>query len=50
VRLQKYVLMEEEFDYEQITKEEIEIKKYILNCQTDDYDLLIQLCDSLATT
>ena len=44
-----YVMMQEEFDYEPITKEEIEIKKYILNCQADDYDLLIQLCDSLAT-
>jgi len=44
-----YVLMQEESDYEPIIKEEIEIKKYILNCQTDHYDLLIQLCDSLAT-
>ncbi|HKL79540.1 MAG TPA: HD domain-containing protein [Mobilitalea sp.] len=44
-----YVLMQEEFNYEPFTKEEIEIKKYILNCQTDHYDLLIQLCDSLAT-
>lgn len=44
-----YVLMQEEFAYEPTTKEELEIKKYIQNCQTDDYDLLIQLCDSLAT-
>lgn len=44
-----YVLMQEEFAYEPTTKEELAIKKYIQNCQTDDYDLLIQLCDSLAT-
>lgn len=44
-----YVLMQEEFAYEPTTKEEIAIKKYIQNCQADDYDLLIQLCDSLAT-
>lgn len=44
-----YVLMREEFDYEPATKEEIEIKQFIMNCRTDDYDLLIQLCDSLAT-
>lgn len=44
-----YVLMQEEFAYEPTTKEELEIKKYIQNCRTDDYDLLIQLCDSLAT-
>lgn len=44
-----YVLMQKEFDYEPTTDEEIEIKKYISNCQADDYDLLIQLCDSVAT-
>lgn len=44
-----YVLMKEEFEYEPSTKEEIEIKKYIMNCNVDDYDRLIQLCDSLAT-
>lgn len=44
-----YVLMREEFDYEPETKEETEIKQFIMNCRTDDYDLLIQLCDSLAT-
>ncbi|RDU21753.1 HD domain-containing protein [Anaerosacchariphilus polymeriproducens] len=43
-----YILMQDEFDYEPIENEEMEIKKYILNCQTDDFDLLIQLCDSLA--
>ena len=26
-----------------------EEKAYILNCQTDDYDRLIQICDALAT-
>lgn len=44
-----YVLMQDEFEYEPSTKEEIEIKKYIMNCNVDDYDRLIQLCDSLAT-
>ena len=44
-----YVLMQDNFNYEPTTKEENEIKKYILNCQPDEYDLLIQLCDSLAT-
>lgn len=44
-----YVLMNDEFEYEPSTKEEIEIKKYIMNCVADDYDRLIQLCDSLAT-
>ena len=43
-----YPLMEKEFAYEPTTIEEQEIKKYILNYQCDDYDLLIQLCDSLA--
>lgn len=44
-----YVLMQEEFDYEPDTKEEIEIKKYISKCKLDDYDRLIQMCDALAT-
>ena len=44
-----YVLMQDEFEYEPSTKDEIEIKKYIMNCNVDDYDRLIQLCDSLAT-
>ena len=43
-----YVLMQEAFDYEPTQKEQIEIKKYIMNCTADDYDRLIQLCDSLA--
>lgn len=44
-----YVRMSDEFDYEPSTKEETEIKKYIMGCKTDDYDRLIQLCDALAT-
>lgn len=44
-----YPLMQEEFDYEPDTEEEQAIKAYILNCQTDDYDRLIQICDALAT-
>lgn len=39
----------EEFNYEPTTEEEKEIKAYILNCQADDYDKLIQICDALAT-
>lgn len=44
-----YPLMKKEFDYEPASAEEKEIKQYILTCKCDDYDLLIQLCDSLAT-
>lgn len=44
-----YVLMKDEFEYEPSTNEEIKIKEYIMNCDADDYDRLIQLCDSLAT-
>ncbi len=44
-----YVLMQDEFQYEPVTEEEISIKEYIMSCQADDYDRLIQLCDSLAT-
>jgi len=44
-----YVMMEEEFDYNPIEHSEIQIKKYIEICKVDDYDLLIQLCDALAT-
>ena len=45
-----YIQMQEEFQYDPTTEEEIEIKKYIMNCgEADDYDKLIQLCDSLAT-
>lgn len=44
-----YPLMKEEFDYEPQTEAEREIKKYIEGCQADEYDMLIQLCDALAT-
>ena len=44
-----YVRMRDEFDFETVTVEEMEIKKYIMNCDADDYDRLIQLCDALAT-
>lgn len=43
-----YPLMAKEFNYEPDSLEEKEIKQYILNCRCDDYDLLIQMCDSLA--
>lgn len=43
-----YLLMQECFDYEPDTEEETAIKEYIMNCEADDYDRLIQLCDSLA--
>ena len=44
-----YPLMKEEFNYEPATEEEIAIKKYLSECETDDYDRLIQICDALAT-
>lgn len=43
-----YLRMKEEFDYEPVTETEKVIKNYIVNCEPDDYDRLIQLCDSLA--
>ena len=43
-----YLLMQDEFNYEPETEHEIAIKDYIMSCQADDYDRLIQLCDSLA--
>ena len=43
-----YELMEDDFNYEPSTEEEITIKEYIKDCEADDYDRLIQLCDSLA--
>ncbi|MDF2535457.1 MAG: metal dependent phosphohydrolase [Bacillales bacterium] len=42
-----YSLKENEF-VEEVEDEEIFIKEYILKCTYDDYDRLIQLCDSLA--
>lgn len=44
-----YLLMNDEFCYEPETEHEKAIKSFIMNCKTDDYDRLIQLCDSLAT-
>jgi HD superfamily phosphohydrolase YqeK len=43
-----YLLMQENFDYEPDTEHEKAIKAYIEDCKADDYDKLIQLCDSLA--
>ena len=43
-----YLLMQENFDYEPDTEHEKAIKAYISDCKADDYDKLIQLCDSLA--
>ena len=45
-----YMVMRDWFDYEPESSEEKEIKKFIMNCgEADDYDRLVQLCDSLAT-
>lgn len=44
-----YPLMKKEFAFEPKSEEDKAIKEYILNCESDDYDLLIQLCDSVAT-
>lgn len=44
-----YPLMAKEFDYDPDNDVEKAINDYILNCDCDDYDRLIQLCDSLAT-
>ena len=43
-----YLRMQEEFDYEPENETEKAIKAWIMNCEADDYDRLIQLCDSLA--
>ncbi len=43
-----YLQMKDEFDYEPETEHEKAIKEYIMNCEANDYDRLIQLCDSLA--
>lgn len=45
-----YLFMKDGFSYEPDTLEEKEIKNFILHCgEADDYDKLIQMCDSLAT-
>ncbi|MBO7449671.1 MAG: HDOD domain-containing protein [Clostridiales bacterium] len=43
-----YLRMKDEFNYEPDSDVEKEIKNYIIDCETDDYDRLIQLCDALA--
>ena len=43
-----YLRMGDEFRYDPETETEKAIKNYIINCEPDDYDRLIQLCDSLA--
>ncbi len=43
-----YLRMQDEFCYEPDSTQEKAIKAYIMNCRADDYDRLIQLCDSLA--
>ncbi|SHJ08077.1 HD domain-containing protein [Pseudobutyrivibrio xylanivorans] len=43
-----YLLMQGNFDFEPDTEHEKAIKAYIEDCKADDYDKLIQLCDSLA--
>lgn len=43
-----YLRMQDEFGYEPDSEQEKAIKAYIMNCRADDYDRLIQLCDSLA--
>lgn len=43
-----YLRMQEEFRHEPDSDIGKEIKNYILKCEADDYDRLIQLCDSLA--
>ncbi|MBQ2802545.1 MAG: HDOD domain-containing protein [Lachnospiraceae bacterium] len=44
-----YPLMIKEFDDKTEDLETLKIKEYISNCECDDYDLLIQLCDTVAT-
>ena len=44
-----YPLFLKEFDFEPQSMEEKQIKAFLSHCEWDDYDLLIQLCDSLAT-
>ena len=44
-----YPLMSKELEQKPDSEEDKAIKQYIDHCECDDYDLLIQLCDSLAT-
>ncbi len=43
-----YLRMRDEFACEPETEREKTIMEYVTNCEADDYDRLIQLCDSLA--
>ena len=43
-----YLRMQDEFTHEPEDEKEKVIKAYIMHCQADDYDRLIQLCDSVA--
>ena len=43
-----YLRMKDEFCYEPESEREKAIKAYIMNCRADDYDRLIQLCDSIS--
>ena len=43
-----YLRMRDEFTDEPAGEQEKAIRAYILDCEADDYDRLIQLCDSLA--
>ena len=43
-----FLRMKDEFNYDPDSDQEKVIKNFILNCEIDDYDRLIQLCDSLA--
>lgn len=43
-----YLRMRDEFSAEPDSEQEKAIRAYIMNCRADDYDRLIQLCDSLA--
>ena len=43
-----YLHMRDEFGYEPDNEKEKVIKAYIMNCEADGYDRLIQLCDHLA--
>ena len=44
-----YPQMQDEFGYEPATPHEQAIKAYICQTEADDYDMLIQICDALAT-
>ena len=43
-----YLLMKDAFARDPETEAEGQIKAYIMSCEADDYDRLIQICDALA--